>query len=165
MKSCLRKAFSIAAVLSFLILTACSEPSEEETGEGYFTINLSAHEDMRAVFPPANANDLRFTVKFKDTASGAEKTFVSDRSGSIKGKIGAGSHIVTMDVSLISDGSPYARGVAYDNPVAIGYGQNPIKAYAFDVNNAAPPVISAKPQGVVYDTGGTPAKPLTVTLR
>jgi hypothetical protein len=162
MKSCLRKAFSIAAVLSFLMLAACSEPSAEGTGEGYFTISLSANENTRAVFPPTNSNDLRFSVKFKNTASGAEKTFTSDRSGSIKGKIGVGNHIVTMDINLISDGSLYARGVAYDNPVAIGSGQNPLKVYAFDVNNAAPPVISAKPQGAAYTTGAT-AKPLTVT--
>jgi hypothetical protein len=142
------------------MLAACSEPPEG-TEEGYFTISLSANENTRAVFPPTSSNDLRFSVKFKNTASGAEKTFTSDRSGSMKGKIGVGNYIVTMDISLISDGSPYARGIAYDNPVAIGSGQNPIKVYAFDVNNAAPPVISAKPQGVAYTTGAT-AKPLTV---
>jgi hypothetical protein len=144
------------------MLAACSEPSSEGAGEGYFTISLSANENTRAIFPPTNSNDLRFSVKFKNTASGAEKAFTSDRSGSIKGKIGVGNYIVTMDINLISDGSLYARGVAYDNPVEIGPGQNPIKVYAFDVNNASPPVISAKPQGTAY-TSGVAAKPLTVT--
>jgi len=155
MKSCLRKAFGIAAVLSFLMLAACSEPFAEE--EGYFTISLSANENMRAVYPPTNTSDLKFIAKFKDTANGAEKTYTSDGNGTIQGKIDLGNYIVTMDVSLISDGSPYARGIAYDNPVAIGSGQNPIKVYAYDVNNAAPPVISAKPQGPAYSKAAATA--------
>ena len=123
MKFCLRKTFSVTAILFFLMLTACSEPSAEGTGGGFFTINLSANENTRAVYPPANVSDLKFSVKFKNTASKAETTFTSNGSGSIKGKIGVGNYIVTMSINLISDGSLYARGVAHDNPVTIGSGQ------------------------------------------
>jgi hypothetical protein len=160
MRFYLKKALGIAVVLSFLMLTACFEPSAVETKEGSFTISLGANENTRAIFPPANSSDLRFSLKFRNTASKAETTFTSNGGGSIKGKIGVGNYIVTMDVSLISDGSPYARGVAYDNPIEIGPGQNQIKVYVFDVNNAAPPVISAKPQGASSTTG---AAVLTVT--
>jgi len=89
MKSCLRKAFSISAVLSFLMLAACSAPSTEETGEGFFTINLNVNESARAVFPPTNSNDLKFSLIFRNTASKTETTFTSNGAGSIKGKIGA----------------------------------------------------------------------------
>jgi len=143
-------------------LAACSEPSTEETGKGYFTISLSASENMRAAYPPSNTSDLSFVAKFKNTASGAEQTYTSDGSGTIQGKIDVGNYIVTMAVSLISDGSSYARGIAYDNPVAIGSGKNQIKAYAYDVKNATPPVISAKPQGATYANGATAAA-LSVT--
>jgi hypothetical protein len=146
MKFRLRKALIIAAAFSFLILAACSEPPAEEGG---FTITLSSNENARAVYPPANTDDLKFTVKFNNTANGAEKTFSWEKSGSINGKIALGNYIVTMDVSLISDGSLYARGVAFDNPVAIGSGQNPIKVYVYDVNKAAPPVIRSKPSDLV----------------
>jgi hypothetical protein len=146
----------------FIILAACSGPSTEETGEGYFTISLSANENMRAVYPPTDTSDLRLVAKFKDIASGVEKTYASDGSGTIQGKIDEGNYIVTMDVSLIYDDSPYARGIAYDNLVAIGSGQNQIKAYAYDVKNSSPPVISAKPQGAAYTDEAT-VTALTVT--
>jgi len=146
----------------FFILAACSEPSEEDTKEGYFTINLSASENMRAAYPPTDTIDLRLVAKFRDTASGAEKTYTSDGSGKIQGKIDIGNYIVTMDVSLISDSSPYARGIAFDNPIEISSGQNLVKAYAYDVKNAAPPVISAKPQEKKYSFGDT-TPPLEVS--
>jgi hypothetical protein len=147
------------------MLTTCSSPSVEETKVGDFTISLSASENSRAAYPPTNINDLRFTVKFKDTKSGVEKAFNSDGSGSIKGKIDLGTYVITMDVSLISDGSLYARGIAYDNPVTIGSGQNPIKVYAYDKNDAAPPVISEKPLPVYEIVGGhTINLPITASV-
>ena len=145
MKFRFKKVFCVAAVFLSLMLATCSDPSTEETGEGFFTINLSANENARAVYPPANPGDLKFTVKFKNTASGAVTTFITEGSGSIQDKIDVGNYIVTMDVTLISDGSLYARGVAFDNPVAIGSGQNSIRVYAYDVGKAEPPVISTKP--------------------
>jgi len=159
-----RPLLALLLIICYLlfILASCSEPSTEKSGEGYFTISLSASENMRAVYPPTNTSDLKFAAKFKDTASGAERTYTSDGSGSIQGKIDVGNYIVTMDVSLISDGSPYARGIAYDNPVAIGSGQNQVKAYAYDVKNSSPPVISAKPKDATYAIGATAAA-LTVT--
>jgi hypothetical protein len=162
MKFCLRKALSIAAAFSFLMLAACSEPPVEE---GSFTISLGANENTRAVYPPANTDDLKFTVKFKNTANGTEKTFSWEKSGSINGKIDVGNYIVTMEVSLISDDSTYARGVAFDNPVAIGSGQNPIKVYVYDVNKAAPPVISEKPHLLYEIVGGhTINLPITASV-
>jgi len=137
------------------ILAACSEPSAKEPGVGYFTINLNTSENTRAVYPPTNTSDLRLVAKFRNTSSGAVKTYTSDGNGSIQGKIDLGNYIVTMDVSLISDESSYARGIAYDNPIEIGSGQNHIKAYVYDVNNAAPPIISAKPKGRQYSFGDT----------
>jgi len=159
-----RALLALLFIICYLLfmLASCSEPSTEETGKGYFTISLSASENMRAAYPPSDTSDLSFVAKFKDTVSGAEQTYTSDGSGTIQGKIDIGNYIVTMDVSLISDGSPYARGIAYDNPVAIGSGQNQIKAYAYDVNNAEPPVISAKPQGMAYSFGEM-AAPLEVS--
>jgi len=166
MKFCFRKALSIAAVFSFLMLAACFEPSAEETGEGYFTINLNVGENMRAVYPPTDTSDLRFVARFKETASGAERTYTSDGSKSIQGKIDTGNYIVTLDVSLISDGSLYARGVGYDNPVKIGSGKNQVKVHAFDVKNAEPPVISAKPQGRTYSFGDTkPALEVSASVK
>jgi len=155
---------SLLFIICYLlfVFAACSEPSTEETGKGYFTISLSASENMRAAYPPTNTSDLSFVAKFRNTASGAEQTYTSDGSGTIQGKIDVGNYIVTMTVSLISDGSSYARGIAYDNPVTIGSGKNQVKAYAYDVRNATPPVISAKPQGATYANGATAAA-LTVT--
>jgi len=159
-----RTVLSLLFIICYLlfILSSCSEPSTEETEKGYFTISMSANENMRAAYPPTNTSDLKFIAKFRNTANGAEQTYASDRSGAIQGKIDVGNYIVTMDVSLISDGSPYACGIAYDNPVAIGSGKNRIKAYAYDVNNSSPPVISAKPQGRTYSFGDT-AAPLEVS--
>jgi len=165
MKFSFMKVFCVVAVFLSLMLATCSGLFTEETREGYFTISLSANENARAVYPPTDFNGLKLTVNFKNSTSGAVTTFTADGSGSIQGKIDIGDYTVTMGVTLISDGSSYARGIAYDNPVTIGSGQNPIKVYAYDVNSADPPVISAKPHGRPYSLGATePALEVSATV-
>ena len=172
-----KKTIGILAVFSFIslavLLTTCSNPFASNEEEGYFVIIIGASGNSRAAleYPPKgfpNApdgalelKDLKFSVTFTPIPSGSPTTVEKQGTVDIRGTLTQGDYTVTTKVSLL-DGTLYAQGCAIDNPVHINGGTNSITVWVYSVNDAAIPLIKARPQGGSYATGTAP-KPLTVT--
>jgi len=107
-----------------LLLTTCFNPLEDE-GMADFSINLGGNESGRAAVPyPPDKNPesmalLNFKVIFTPIDGGADWEFSSEGNDKITGTIFTGTYNVTMDITLLSNGSPFAWGEALNNPVTI----------------------------------------------
>ncbi|MCL2070131.1 MAG: hypothetical protein FWH19_04005 [Treponema sp.] len=157
-------------VICSLLFVTCDGPytEDEEEETGSFTINLGTA--GRQSFPPngitgvtggsdpstPHISDLKYKVTFKDVGSGGETDFEFFPGGDPTGRIAVGTYAVTMDVLYLND-NPYARGVAYNNPITIAAtGNTPITVRVYDPNDALPPVITLQPVGGSYDFADTP---------
>ena len=157
-----------------LLLSTCANPfATEEGGKGSFVVTIGASGNSRSAldYPPnglagapadaPNLADLKFSVTFTQIPGGTAKTFDKQGAGNIKGTLGQGDYAVTTKVYLNDGATLYAQGCAIDNPVHIGGGTNQITVWVYSVDDAAMPLISAKPQGATYAVGDT-ATALTV---
>ena len=114
---------------------SCSDPAgvgtEEQENMAIFTINLGGRSN-RAAYPPtdsASISELRYVVKF--SSGSTVKSFKAEGSSVIQGTIEIGTYDVTLEISLIADGSLFAEGEAAANPVTIVQGNNTVNVNAY----------------------------------
>jgi len=133
MKAKLKKLMlAVLIVFGSLLLATCFNPLEDEDGMASFSINLSGNNNSKAaiyyppnVYPDAMAQ-LMFKAIFVPAGEGTAKEFSSEGNDSITGMIASGTYNVSMEINLLSNGSPYAKGEAVGNPVTINSGSGNI---------------------------------------
>ena len=140
------KRFAIISSLFIFIFSlffpACSShhtEKEEEKGMATFTINLGGGRSRAALTYPPDTDPLtmallKFTAKFQPVGGGSTIEFSSSGDdSSITGSIAVGQYNVTVDITVIANGSLFATGFAVEpatttpaNPVTIVEGSNSI---------------------------------------
>jgi len=166
MKAFIRKIAAVVFSVVAIALAACSNPFAQNKEKSSFVITVGSGGTSRSAldYPPkgdpdapAGAPDLKdliFTATFTPVPSGTPKRFRAKGDQVIKGELEQGVYALKVEAEW--GDALYAHGVAKDNPITIGGGTNTIRAEVFSVDDAAKPLISAKPQSAAYLVGATP---------
>ena len=163
---------SLIILLFSLFLINCSD-SHTDQEMGTFTISFGGISRTTIPYPPnfptvenppagaPTSNDLKFEVVFTEVGGHTEETFTFNPGENISGEIAVGTYAVTMNVLYLDD-TPYAQGIAQNNPIVIRSGPNSvIRIKVNDPNDAQPPLIIVQPINAHYLLGSTP-QPLIV---
>ena len=118
-------------VIFSLLIAACFNPLSGKGGNAEFSISFGGGSGSggisKAVAYPPDENPgsmalLKFTAIFAPAGGGEAKRFSSSGSDTVTGMIPAGTYNVSVEITLLSNESIFAKGTAVNNPVAISAG-------------------------------------------
>ena len=141
MKTLLKKNFLLRAfrhvwpgcvffMIFSLPIAACFNPLSGKGENAEFSISfggVSGGGISKAVAYPPDENPgsaalLKFTAIFAPAGGGEARRFSSSGNDTVTGMIPAGTYNVSVEITLLSNGSLFAKGDAVNNPVAISAG-------------------------------------------
>ena len=110
---------AVPALFLCLFIAGCFSPWQGDMAA--FSINLGGQSGRAVDYPPGSADValLRFTANFAPVGGGTAQKFSSNGSEKISGTIAPGTYFVSIDISLLENGSLFAQGEAVNNPVTL----------------------------------------------